>query len=44
MVSQIVFNSIMKIVGEKYPDIHPDKLQTVFIPYVERPLSASLNR
>ncbi|KAN0076895.1 SGNH hydrolase-type esterase domain containing protein [Tylopilus felleus] len=32
---EIVFNSIMKIVGEKYPDIHPDKLQTVFIPWFE---------
>ena len=33
---QIVFSSIMKIIKEKYPEIHNEKLQTVFIPYVDR--------
>ncbi|KAF8557328.1 SGNH hydrolase [Imleria badia] len=34
---QIVFNSVMKIIEEKYPEIRPDseKLQTVFIPWSE---------
>jgi lysophospholipase L1-like esterase len=29
---QIVFDSIMKIVADKYPEIHHEKLQTVFTP------------
>jgi len=32
---EIVFNSIMKIIEEKYPEIHHEKLQTVFIPWSE---------
>lgn len=34
MELQIVFNSTMKIIEEKYPEIHHEKLQTVFVPYV----------
>lgn len=26
----------MKIIEEKYPEIHHEKLQPVFIPYVDR--------
>ncbi|KAI9570428.1 SGNH hydrolase-type esterase domain-containing protein [Boletus coccyginus] len=32
---EITFNSIMKIIEEKYPKIHHEKLQTVFIPWSE---------
>ncbi|KAF8843612.1 SGNH hydrolase [Paxillus ammoniavirescens] len=32
---EIVFNSIMKIIANKYPDIHHEKLQTVFVPWSE---------
>ena len=34
MAFQIVSNSVMKIIEEKYPEIHHEKLQPVFIPYV----------
>jgi len=29
----IVFNSLIKIIGEKYPELHYDKLQNVFLPW-----------
>ena len=32
--AQIVYDSIMSIVEDKYPEIHYDHLQTVFPPYV----------
>jgi len=32
---EIVFDSIMKIVADKYPEIHHEKLQTVFTPWSE---------
>jgi len=32
---EIIFNSIMKIIEDKYPEIHHEKLQTVFIPWSE---------
>ncbi|KAF9246130.1 SGNH hydrolase-type esterase domain-containing protein [Melanogaster broomeanus] len=45
---EIIFNSIMKIVAEKYPEIHYEKLQTVFVPWsevnVEDPRSSPVKR
>ncbi|KAH7889242.1 SGNH hydrolase-type esterase domain-containing protein [Phlebopus sp. FC_14] len=32
----IVFESIMKIIADKYPEIHHEKLETVFVPYVNK--------
>jgi len=45
---EIVFNSIMKVIAGKYPEIQDEKLQTVFIPWsevnVEDPRSSLVKR
>ncbi|KIJ68948.1 hypothetical protein HYDPIDRAFT_105485 [Hydnomerulius pinastri MD-312] len=45
---EIIFNSIMKIIENKYPELHHEKLQTVFTPWsevnVEDPRSSLVKR
>ncbi|KAH7922810.1 SGNH hydrolase [Leucogyrophana mollusca] len=32
---EIIFNTLIKIIGENYPELHYDKLQNVFVPWSE---------